>query len=158
VPKPLNLISIEFYCWLVGRLFLKKKPTNLELLRSLIGSAKVLGDLHGEVHCAYVWNEVISMRETCPYPFTLGEVHCADEAGVEFNGETHCAEFNEWRIRCSFRHRLGREISACEPQVVHRMCVAKMHFRVNQHIGPHLGDGIGDSVEGRTTRIATCVR
>lgn len=47
------------------------------------------------------------------------------------------------------------EISAWEPQVVHRMCVAKMHFRVNQHIEPHLEDGIGDSVEGRTTRVAT---
>jgi len=40
----------------------------------------------------------------------------------------------------------GPEISAWELQVVHRMCASKMHFRVNQHIGPHLEDGIGDSV------------
>jgi len=47
------------------------------------------------------------------------------------------------------------EISAWDPQVVHRMCVAKIHFRVSQHIGPHLEDGSRDSFEGRTTRVAT---
>lgn len=45
---------------------LEKKPTNLELLRGLSDNAKVLSDLHGEVHCACVWNEVIAVRKTCP--------------------------------------------------------------------------------------------
>lgn len=45
-------------------------------------------------------------------------------------------------ISCSYLRRLAPEIPASEPQAVHRLCVVKMHFRVNQHNGPHLDDGI----------------
>lgn len=73
---------------------MKKKTNKPWLLRRRRGDAKVLGLLHGEVHCACARNDVMAVFKMCPYPFNQGEVHCADKPSVEFDGETDCAEFN----------------------------------------------------------------